>query len=215
MKTPRVKIHQLSSFRPRQSRGRGKTVNFYEGFWKELVLKAYWWVVYLPPRVWAWAKKRDHTITIKIRWVVAGLLVLALWPRPGHIVYGDPIAPAPHVVVPKPQVPLPETPLAHVEPLAPAPVPVPVVPVYVPPAPAIGCGSDPYMAQIYMHESGCNTASVNSIGCAGLGQACPGSKLPCSLSDWACQNAFFVNYANSVYGSPAAAWAAWQVKHWW
>lgn len=67
------------------------------------------------------------------------------------------------------------------------------------------CGSDPYMAQIYKMESGCNTASINSIGCAGIGQACPGSKLPCSLTDFVCQDAYFTAYSISRYGSTYAA----------
>lgn len=79
---------------------------------------------------------------------------------------------------------------------------------------ASGCGTDPYMAQIYMHESGCNPSAVNSIGCRGIGQSCPSSKLPCG-ADFACQDAWFRNYAIQRYGSPAAAWAFWQQNHWW
>lgn len=77
------------------------------------------------------------------------------------------------------------------------------------------CGDNMYKQYIYSHESGCNTASVNSIGCAGIGQACPGSKLPCSLSDFACQDAYFTNYAISTYGSWEQAYNAWLRKGWW
>jgi len=96
-------------------------------------------------------------------------------------------------------------------------VPVPVKAVEpTPPAPITGCGSDPNMAYIYTHESGCNTASINaSSGACGLGQALPCSKLPCTLSDWDCQNSFFVTYAIERYGSTYAAMLAWQAKSWW
>lgn len=135
-----------------------------------------------------------------------------------------PVQAAP-VVLPKPPVyikpiktlaPLPQTKLQPQEQAAAV-----VIAVNIPPTPTItdvvNCGSDPYMAQIYTHESGCSTTRTNSIGCVGLGQACPGSKLyaVCPTLDWNCENNFFINYANAVYGSPALAWAAWQVKHWW
>lgn len=74
---------------------------------------------------------------------------------------------------------------------------------------------DEAKAFIYSHESGNNPGAVNSIGCAGLGQACPGSKLPCSLSDYACQDAYFTNYMLSRYGSWNAARAFWLANGWW
>jgi len=74
------------------------------------------------------------------------------------------------------------------------------------------CGS-PKMC-IYMKESGNNPLAVNSIGCRGIGQACPGSKLPCG-ADYACQDAWFTNYAIQRYGSWDAAWVFWQANHWW
>lgn len=89
-------------------------------------------------------------------------------------------------------------------------VPKPVVATPV----ASGCGNDPYMAYIYQHESGCNPSAVNSIGCRGIGQACPGSKLPCG-ADFACQDAWFKQYAISRYGSPYLAMLAWQGQLWW
>lgn len=63
------------------------------------------------------------------------------------------------------------------------------------------CGTDPQMATIYKLESNCQTNDYNSIGCRGLGQACPGAKLTCSDSDWACQDAWFRAYAERTYGS--------------
>lgn len=100
------------------------------------------------------------------------------------------------------------------------PAPTPVVEPVQPPAPVVtpvtGCGSDPNMAYIYQHESGCNTASINaSSGACGLGQALPCSKLPCTLSDWSCQNSFFVTYAIERYGSTGAAAAFWSTHSWW
>jgi hypothetical protein len=83
------------------------------------------------------------------------------------------------------------------------------------PSSAFGCDEVHWAArEIYMRESGCNPASVNGGGCRGIGQACPGSKLPCG-ADFACQHAWFTGYAMSRYGSWEAAWAAWQRQHWW
>lgn len=70
-------------------------------------------------------------------------------------------------------------------------------------------------AFIYQHESGNNPAAVNSIGCRGIGQACPGSKLPCSDSDYACQDAWFTNYAMTRYGSWEKAYQFWVANRWW
>jgi hypothetical protein len=77
-----------------------------------------------------------------------------------------------------------------------------------------GCGDNQYAQYIYQHESGCNLNAVNSGGCRGIGQACPGSKLPCG-ADYACQNEFFTNYAISKYGSWQAAYNFWVNNHWW
>lgn len=93
--------------------------------------------------------------------------------------------------------------------------------VYVAPAPVIpvstvvaNCGDNQYAAYIYNYESGCNTSSVNSIGCRGIGQACPGDKLPCG-ADYACQNAYFTAYAISRYGSWEAAYNQEKTFGWW
>lgn len=77
-----------------------------------------------------------------------------------------------------------------------------------------GCGDNSYANFIYMHESGCNLNAVNAGGCRGIGQACPGSKLPCG-ADYACQNAFFTKYANATYGGWSGAYAFWQSHGWW
>lgn len=79
---------------------------------------------------------------------------------------------------------------------------------------ATNCGSDPYMAYIYLKESGCSVTALNSQGCRGIGQACPGDKLPCG-ADFACQDAFFRSYAISRYGSTYNAYLTWLSQHWW
>lgn len=71
-----------------------------------------------------------------------------------------------------------------------------------------------YKDFIYQHESGNRTTAVNSIGCRGLGQACPGTKLPCG-DDYACQDAWFTNYAMTRYGSWEKAYNFWLNNHWW
>lgn len=69
---------------------------------------------------------------------------------------------------------------------------------------------------IYMMESGNRTNAINaSSGACGLGQALPCSKLPCSLSDYACQDAWFTNYAMARYGSWDNAAAFWRANRWW
>jgi len=116
---------------------------------------------------------------------------------------------------PTPQpVEQPETPTAETTPV-PAPEPPPAPAAAVPPAPVTGCGSDPEMAYIYSVESGCNTGAYNYLGCRGLGQACPGSKLPCSDSDWTCQDNWFRNYAVERYGSINAAYLFRVAHNWW
>lgn len=72
-----------------------------------------------------------------------------------------------------------------------------------------------YKDYIYMKESSCNPAAVNSIGCRGIAQACPGEKLPCSSSDFDCQDRWFTQYAMNRYGSWEAAYAFWLNNHWW
>lgn len=109
-------------------------------------------------------------------------------------------------------------PVANPAPTPTAPPPAEPVVATPQPPPVVGvtnCGDNPYKQFIYQHESGCRTDAVNSIGCTGLGQACPGSKLPCSLSDWVCQDNWFSNYAIQRYGSWEAAYNFWQANRWW
>lgn len=78
-------------------------------------------------------------------------------------------------------------------------------------------------AFIYCHESGNDPTSVNAYGCRGLGQACPGTKLPCG-EDYACQDEYFTNYMLQRYHTWEAAKAFWlarvpingkDVGNWW
>lgn len=82
------------------------------------------------------------------------------------------------------------------------------------PALSSNCGDNQYKQYIYQKESGCSTTSVNSIGCRGLGQACPGTKMPCG-DDFGCQDAYFSDYAISRYGSWQNAYNWWVSHHWW
>lgn len=86
--------------------------------------------------------------------------------------------------------------------------------VYAAEAPVYAVSTDAAKAFIYQHESGNDPTSVNSIGCRGLGQACPGSKLPCG-DDYACQDAYFTQYAMQRYGSWEAAYQFWILHNWW
>lgn len=81
-------------------------------------------------------------------------------------------------------------------------------------ASAAPVSSNEAKAFIYQHESGNRTTAVNSIGCRGLGQACPGSKLPCG-DDYACQDAWFTNYMLQRYGTWENAKAFWVSHRWW
>ena len=81
-------------------------------------------------------------------------------------------------------------------------------------ASAAPVSSNEAKAFIYQHESGNRTTAVNSIGCRGHGQACPGSKLPCG-DDYACQDAWFTNYMLQRYGTWENAKAFWVSHRWW
>lgn len=87
--------------------------------------------------------------------------------------------------------------------------------VYAAAAPSYAMPANGYKAYIYDHESGNNPGAVNSIGCRGLGQACPGSKLLCSDTDYTCQDEYFTNYAMQRYGSWENAYVFWVNNHWW
>jgi LysM repeat protein len=70
-------------------------------------------------------------------------------------------------------------------------------------------------AFIYAHESGNNPAATSPNGCFGLGQDCNGRVRAQCGTDYACQDAYFDNYAASRYGSWAGAEAFWQTHGWW
>lgn len=80
-----------------------------------------------------------------------------------------------------------------------------------------GCGDNSYANFIYMKESGCRLNARNSLGCLGIGQACPGSKLlaVCPTMSYECQNRYFTSYAISRYGSWAGAYSYWLSHLWW
>lgn len=81
--------------------------------------------------------------------------------------------------------------------------------------PSGGCGDNPYASYIYSKESGCRTTARNASGCYGIGQACPGSKIAHCGSDYACQNAWFTNYAIQRYGSWENAYNFHKTRGWW
>src|SRR5690606_4806739 len=72
---------------------------------------------------------------------------------------------------------------------------------------AAGISSNEFYAAdfIISHESGWRINAINARGCAGLGQACPGSKLAAACPNWqsdaVCQMRFFSSYARGRYGS--------------
>ena len=85
---------------------------------------------------------------------------------------------------------------------------------------AAGIRESDYYAVDYIisHESHWRPGALNASGCAGLGQACPVSKLQNSCPDWSndavCQLRFFSGYAGR-YGGWQGAYAFWTQAHWW
>ncbi|MEU9316807.1 transglycosylase SLT domain-containing protein [Streptomyces sp. NPDC048295] len=74
-------------------------------------------------------------------------------------------------------------------------------------------------SNIVQRESGWNHHATNaSSGAYGLVQALPGSKMASAGADWrtnpTTQIKWGVDYMNSRYGSPCAAWSFWQANHW-
>lgn len=118
------------------------------------------------------------------------------------------------IPIPPKQVTLKTPPVSPVETLQAVYV-APVVSYTPPVSVSPNCGPDSMMAYIYTVESGCRTNAYNPGGCRGLGQACPGSKLPCSDTDWACQDAWFRNYAVAAYGSIYNAYIFRTTHNWW
>lgn len=90
-------------------------------------------------------------------------------------------------------------------------------PAQAPAAPATSYPVDSNSAKafIYNKESGNNPNATNPNGCYGIGQDCNGVLRGQCGADWACQDAFFTNYAMRRYGSWENALAFWQANHWW
>lgn len=83
-------------------------------------------------------------------------------------------------------------------------------------APTAQAATGDAKAFIYAKESGNNPGAINrSSGACGLGQALPCSKMPCSLSDYACQDTFFTQYMLDRYGTWENARAFWNLHRWW
>jgi len=79
----------------------------------------------------------------------------------------------------------------------------------------LGLGSSwSYIDYIFGRESCHDPGRLNSSGCRGLGQACPGSKLPCGPTDIRCQVKWFNGYAQGK-GGWAASYRFWLANHWW
>lgn len=75
------------------------------------------------------------------------------------------------------------------------------------------CG---YLDFIFQHESGWIVGRPNSEGCAGLGQACPASKLGTSLGNLEAEIRYFMNYCLERYdNSPKEAYEHWLVHKSW
>jgi resuscitation-promoting factor RpfB len=85
-------------------------------------------------------------------------------------------------------------------------------------AAGISSGNYGYVNYIISRESNWNPASLNGSGCAGLGQACPGSKLAAACPGWqnnpVCQLGYFSGYA-SKYGGWGGAYNFWLSHGWW
>jgi biotin carboxyl carrier protein len=84
-----------------------------------------------------------------------------------------------------------------------------------------GCGDNASAAFIYGQESGgrvtgrCNPGAVNGGGCYGIGQDCNGIVRNQCGTDYACQNAYFNDYAVRRYGSWGGAEQFWRANGWW
>jgi hypothetical protein len=150
-----------------------------------------------------------------ILWLVVVTAIFALHDNPPRHIQAETRSEtvAVQAETPKEQPQATLTTQPKVEEKAPAPVPQPK------PQPVQGvtnCGDNVYKQYIYQKESGCRTNAINPNGGAcGIGQALPCSKLPCTLSDFACQDAWFSNYAITRYGSWEAAYNFWLSHRWW
>ncbi|MGW2378376.1 MULTISPECIES: LysM peptidoglycan-binding domain-containing protein [Kitasatospora] len=130
--------------------------------------------------------------------------------HPGqHLTLGG-AAPAPAAASAKPAA---ATPVAAAAPVANTPAALQALAASIVPANQLAS-----FDQIISHESGWNIHATNpSSGAYGLPQALPGNKMASAGSDWqnnpATQLKWALQYMNTVYGSPNAAWAFWQVHH--
>jgi hypothetical protein len=73
----------------------------------------------------------------------------------------------------------------------------------------------PAISAILEPESCLDPGRLNYLNCAGLGQACPGTKLTCGPDDITCQIGFFNRYAIERYGSWWTALSFRQAHNWW
>lgn len=128
----------------------------------------------------------------------------------------------PNIINPGDQlrIPTPDEPLvdrALPQPVVVAPVQTPRPTSYRAPAPVTNYPTDPNSAKafIYSRESGNNPNATNPNGCYGIGQDCNGRVRSSCGADYACQDAYFSNYATNRYGSWEAAQAFWQSHGWW
>ncbi|MFE7119471.1 transglycosylase SLT domain-containing protein [Streptomyces sp. NPDC057654] len=73
-------------------------------------------------------------------------------------------------------------------------------------------------SNIVEHESGWNPTASNPSGAYGLVQALPASKMASAGADYKTnpetQIKWGLEYMNSTYGSPCAAWSFWQSHNW-
>lgn len=89
--------------------------------------------------------------------------------------------------------------------------------------PAFGFGTDQWscLDSLWVGESGWNWAATNPYsGAYGIPQALPATKMASAGADWltnpATQITWGLSYIKGRYGSPCAAWNAWQARspHW-
>lgn len=85
-------------------------------------------------------------------------------------------------------------------------------------AAGISSGDYGYVNYVISRESNWNPASVSGSGCAGLGQACPETKLATACPAWrvdaVCQLQYFTGYAGR-YGGWGGAYNFWVSHGWW
>ena len=113
----------------------------------------------------------------------------------------------------------PPEPVQRAETLA-TPMPTPTPVISAPAASYAPIDSSDAKLFIYMRESGNNPGSINaSSGACSLGQALPCSKLAAVCPNWqvdyACDDAWFTNYAVSRYGGWEQARQWWLNHSWW